>query len=497
MGIVARQSIRNCIWSNWGVLIGSVYMFFLVPRAFDQNPAQWGLIQLIIYFNQILLPVALLSIPTTILKFFPGFKAKGKENNLISSSIFLATLAVILISICFILYENFLGNNSVREPLFHKYHLVIIPMLFCSVYFEIFSAWSKVHMQSTVPNFLKDPLLKTWNFLIITLFYLSLIEFHLFLLLYFVIYLLQSILSILYAYKLNKYHLSFSIKNLKNTFLREHYTFMGFTIMGVATYTLMNKIDVLMLSGLAGLEQVSYYSIGLAIVAFIQLPEKSISAISVPTLSHLLNANKIGEINILYKKTSINQLLFSSYIFLAIWLNISNVSDIIGEKFGNIEYVVLFLGTAKLIDVVTGLNGPLIAMSKYYKYAFILQLFLLVLLVISNFIFIPVYGINGAAFASFISLLVYNAVKTYFVYHHYKILPFSFKTILVIIIGGVSYYSIKYLIHADGLWLDLLLKSITFSLLFFLLAIALNASRDFTLQVMTLFNNKMGKGKKQ
>jgi len=240
----------------------------------------------------------------------------------------------------------------------------------------------------------------------------------------------------------------------------------------------MNKIDILMIGKMQSLEYVSYYSVALAVIAFIQLPEKSISAISVPSLSHFLNNGDMKNIKNLYKKTSLNQFILSAFIFLGIWVNIDNVTLYLGEKFGNIEYVILFLGLAKLVDVLTGLNGPLIAMSKHYKIAFWLQIFLVILLFTSNLILIPIYGINGAAFGSFLSICIYNFMKTIYVYNKYKIWPFTWNTAGAIVIASLSLILIKLIPDHPNFWLDLVIKSVALTVLYFLLIIGFRISED-------------------
>ena len=480
MGNIARQSIRNFFWSNWGIIIGSIYTFALVPKAFNDRPELWGLIQLLIYYSQILLSVVLLSIPTIILRYYPRFSQKGEKNEFFSASLMLLLAAILAVSLIFAIIGKPLGESRGNEGLYAQYFWIIIPVLFFSALFELYTAWSKAQLKSTVPNFLKESFIKTWNFVVIVLYFYQLIGFQVFLLLYFAVYVVQFYLIWQYTNKTEKITIIPKLGLVKEVYSKEIYSFMGFNILGIATYTLMSKIDILMIGKIQNLEYVSYYSVALAIIAFIQLPEKSISAISVPSLSHFLNNNDTEGIRNLYRKTSLNQFILSAYIFLGVWLNIHHITQYLGAKFGNIEYVVLFLGLAKLVDVITGLNGPLISMSKYYKIAFWMQIFLVILLFITNLILIPIYGINGAAFGSFLSICIYNFMKTVYVYRKYGIWPFTRDTLWALLIAGVSFTLISLIPVMPNFWLDLLLRSAALTLLYFMLIIGFGISEDIT-----------------
>ncbi len=478
MGIVARQSIKNFVWSNLGILLGAIYTFLIIPKVFDDNPAQWGLIQLIIYYTQILLPFTLLSIPSIIIKFYPGFKKQEKSNHLYSLSLIIVTTSFLLVATLFTIFRNHLISDEESIENLSKYTLIVIPILLFSSMFEVFAVWSKVNLKSTLPYFLKDSFLKIWSFLVVLIFYFHWISFNTLIILYFSIYVVQTFLMFTYIKKKESIRFKINRSILINTFRKEHLSFMVFSVMGTATFTLMNKVDVLMIGKMLSLQEVAFYSIGLALVAFVQLPEKSISAISVPTLSYLLEKDDKDGIRSLYKKTSITQLVISSFIFIGIWINMHNISAYLGPKFGNIEYVVLFLGLAKIVDVLTGLNGPLIGISKYYRSALVMQLILVAIVVSTNLIFIPRYGINGAAFASFISLSLYNIIKTVFVYTKYRMWPFSIKSVLAISIGLVALGVNRIVPEFDGFWIDIVLRSLIFSVLFISLVLGLRISED-------------------
>ena len=61
--------------------------------------------------------------------------------------------------------------------------------------------------------------------------------------------------------------------------------------------------------------------------------------------------------------------------------------------------VVILVGLAKLINLLFSLNDGIISMSKYYRFNMLLTLFLGLLMIGSDIILIPKYGLIGAAAA--------------------------------------------------------------------------------------------------
>ena len=79
MGIIAKQSIKNTIFSYLGIVVGALYTLFLIPKVFNQNPDQWGLIQLFSSFIMLFMPFALLGFPNIVIKFWSKYSDEEKN----------------------------------------------------------------------------------------------------------------------------------------------------------------------------------------------------------------------------------------------------------------------------------------------------------------------------------------------------------------------------------------------------------------------------------
>jgi O-antigen/teichoic acid export membrane protein len=183
----------------------------------------------------------------------------------------------------------------------------------------------------------------------------------------------------------------------------------------------------------------------------IEIPKRSITQISAPLISQAIKSEEMDKVLELYRKTSIHQLLAGTYIFLGIWCNIDLVFARIpkGEVYQQGKYVVAFLGLSKLIDMSTGAYAEIMMYSRYYRFSMITMILLAVLTIGTNYLFIPIYGINGAAFAAALSIFLFTVVKVWFLWAKFRIQPFTVQTLYALLMVVVIYLLVR-LMPAPG-----------------------------------------------
>jgi O-antigen/teichoic acid export membrane protein len=432
MGKIKSQGIVNTIWTYFGIAAGGVYSIFIIPRAFAQNPEYWGLVQFMVYYMQVFLPLAQLGMPNTIIRFF----SKTKTRELPNFYAFIVTLTFFVTLIVSILYFQFgasLANAENRE-LFTGHYVWLIPMLIGASFFETFSAISKAGLKSKVPVFLKESFPKLYTLVLITSYWLIPFSFKIFLILYSAIYILQFIIMLGYLIAKFNFRLSFSSGFFSSTLVRQMYPYMFLSVFVTSTALWSVKIDILMIGYMIDLQQVAYYSIALYMATLIIIPFRSMSSIATPMVAGYWTNNQQEEINTVLKKVSEISLVVGSFIFLALWYNIEWIMHILGNKFGDIKWVFFVIGLSRLIDSMFSINGGVILTSKYYKIDFIFQSVLVITSILLNFWLIPLYHLEGAALATLIALIIYNLMKWVFLVKKFKFSPFSRSTSIALIL---------------------------------------------------------------
>ena len=202
---------------------------------------------------------------------------------------------------------------------------------------------------------------------------------------------------------------------------------------------IVTRLDMLMIGYLLDLEQVAFYTLAFYIGNAIAIPGRSVISISVPLIYKAWENQDFKEIDLIYSKSAINQLIVSGLLFLVVWLNIDEVLSLLPEKFSYGKWVVFYIGLAQLVNMSCGVNGAIIVNSKYYKFDLYTNLILLFITVLLNFLLIPIFGINGAAMATAVSIVLFNLIRIIIIYYKMKIQPFSKKTLITVLILFLIY----------------------------------------------------------
>ena len=481
MGIIIKQSIKNSIYSYSGILLGAIYTIFLIPKVFDQNPDEWGLIQLLGSYVLLFMPFALLGFPQIIIKFWPNYSESNKRG----FTLFLFTLTsvgIILFSgVLFIFKESLFFSSSNENSLMRTYHLYFFVFFGLHTLFYFFLYFARVFYKTSFPTFLKDTFIKFWTFLLVVLYWQKFISFDMFFKLYLSGYAMQLLMIYIYLKKNTEYSFSFDFSFFKDiSSIKSVLTYGFFSLLTGGATVFVARIDILMINKYIDLSSVAYYSVAMFFITALQVPVRSLATIAVPILSDNLHKKKFENVKDIYSKTAINLLLISSFILLLIVMNIQEFMFLLGEKFGQIKYVILILGIAKIYEIINALNSNIIIISKYYKYDIIFQVAQLIITVISNLIFIPIYGINGAALATGITIVLNTTVKGLFVYKKYKLHPYSYNTLKVMLIMACSILGTIFIPEIINVYFTIGIKILSISLIYFILTLMLNVSNEMS-----------------
>jgi O-antigen/teichoic acid export membrane protein len=140
--------------------------------------------------------------------------------------------------------------------------------------------------------------------------------------------------------------------------------------------------------------------------------------------------------------------------------------------------VVFLIGLGKLFDVAFSINSEILVFSKFYRFNLILTIAMSALIILLNLIMIPIYGIEGAAGASAIVMLLFNLVKYMFLKIRLGLEPFSRETLKILGVGILTFNSAR-LINLDGSSIDkLILNSFFVFVIFLMWSLIFRAGRE-------------------
>lgn len=464
MGVIIRQSIRASIFSYLGAIIGYVNVLWLYPYFLEAN--QIGLLGLIQSSSYLLATFGQVGMGSTLVKFFPELK---HQKGLMGAILLIAHLGFIAIVILILVFQNVIVDYfSKQSPLFIEYFQLALIVTYLLVLFQVLEAFCRSILEIGLPTFLRDIGLRTLTTLSIILYGFQLISFHWLIWSLALIYGLTTLVLFLYLKWEKGLTISVDFSFINKKRLRSILNFGFYTLLGAGGTQIILQIDRIMVSGSLGLTETGIYTIAFFIGTVIELPKRAIAQLSMSLLAQNFKEGDMEAVKKLYAQTSINQFIIGALLLLGIWCNLDNVyqfvpnSDIYQKGF----YVVLFIGLGKLSDMLFGANGEIIVMSKFYRFNVVAVLSLALLTIAFNQWLIPIYGIEGAALASLLAMTLFNLSKYVFVWIKLGIQPFTYKTVILIIIIGITYW-IQWLIPAfSSALLDLSLRSLIITAFF-------------------------------
>jgi O-antigen/teichoic acid export membrane protein len=340
----------------------------------------------------------------------------------------------------------------------------------------VFYAWSRVQMQSVFGNFMKEVFHRIGTTILLFCLYYNLINVEELIYSIVGVYLLRMVIMAINAFSLRHPVLKFhKFKSLSKVL-----KYTALIIVAGSVANLILEIDKFMLGYYVDIEKVAYYGVAIYIASVIGVPLRSLHQIISPVTAKLLNEKDTVELKKLYQKSSLNLYIISGFIFLLIILNINELYLLIPEKFSGGLVIVIMIGVAKLMDSILGNNNAILFNSDYYRMVLLLGIFLVVTTIGFNMIFIPLFGINGAAFATFIAVLLYNLAKILFVQYAFKMTPFTidtFKTTILIIASVLVFYFWEFPFHSI---INIGLKTVLFTSFYGFIVYNFSFSDDIT-----------------
>ena len=482
MGIVARQSILSTILLYAGAIIGYINILYFFPRFLSTD--QIGTVRTIQDMAALFVPIAQFGLTQSLIRFFPKLGlAESKRSGFLSLILLLGVVGYAIFYLLFQVFsssiESYFSTNAAEIV---TYFPIVLGITFLLLIYNLLVAYCQSLLNIVAPNFIKDVLFRVVIAALLLMYFYDVVNFDELMKLLLAAYGLMtlSILSFLAGRGELKLSLDFSF--LSGPILRQMLIYALFSLFGASGMLIIGKIDSMMVTGMLGTSLNGVYTTVFYIAVVIELPKRAINQISLPLVSRAFEKDDINSIRTLYKQTSINQLIVGTLLFLGIWINMDNIFALMpnGEQFEVGKWVVLFIGLGRIMDMMAGINSEIIVMSRYYKFNMVLLGLLAISTILLNLWLIPIYGINGAAIGSATALVLFNLAKFIFLKWKYNIQPLSVSTLIVLILGAVGYFVSELIPQLDNTFIDLIIRSAIFFIIFFSGLIIFKPSPEIT-----------------
>lgn len=291
-------------------------------------------------------------------------------------------------------------------------------------------------MKVALGNSMREIVLRLGNIVLILAFFLQWIDFHQFVIGTVLVHLLPVSLLFYFSMKTKGFGFSLNWRIFSRVELKSIVHYSWYHMLLMVSLSLTGTLDILLLAPLSpnGLADVATYNFALFLISILTIPYKAMSGAAFPRLNQAY-VDQDPNLESLFQRSSINMQIAAMGMWVVVVCNLHNAVAILPPEYAALAPCVLILSIGRMIDMATGLNTELISISNYYKFTFYLSLALLVAIVVFNRIFIPHYGLFGAAWVSSLTLAVFNVCKMIFLYRKLGLSPISKQTGLIALVG--------------------------------------------------------------
>ncbi len=477
MGIVARQSIKGTIATYIGVAVGIVTTFFIQTKALE--PEQIGLIDVLLQCSILLSGLAQLGTNSSAMRYYPFFKDEEHRDH----GFFGWTLLVPFIGFVVFLLLFFLFKGSVVEffskdsSMFGNYVNFVIPLAFFLLYISVFETNSNLLLRIVLPKFIREVGLRVATLVVYLLYFYKVIDFDGVIIGFCVFYGLATLINIVYLFSLKRVSFKIEWKYVKPQLRRDFMFYTLFMITAALAGNVIPMLSKFFVAGLTGFRLAGIFTIATNIAALVEMPYRSLGAISRPHISEAMANQNVARADSLCKNVALHQFVAGSFVFFLIWTNIDFIFNLLpnGDIYRLGKWAVLLLSLGRLFYSTFAVATTALSYSKYYYYSLLFTIFLAGMSLLLNSWLVPKYDINGGAASYALSYAVYTVLLLVFIRWKVGVLPLSGKMfpvlVIVLVLFGLNWAWVSLLTpwfaemftkSVYGLLIDAVLKSLLF-----------------------------------
>ena len=477
MSNIRKHSIYGTIYSYVGVILGFVVNLLIYPNVFSTEEV--GLFTLLVAYAGIMASFAGLGFNMVGIKIFPIFRDKETKNHgFLGLVLLINILGFILVSAFFYFFNSWIIDpDDLKNIFFLEYADYIYLILLFYVLFLVFDLYYRVLYNSSIGILYKDIIQRLLIIISFLLYYFEILSFSETVLAYVLANVLPAILLMFSLMKDGKFHLSFNFKFLDRKKINEiiHLNIHGVLLSFASVIAL--RLDAIMIHQMKDLSSVGIYFVTFNVATLILIPYRTMGKVGSIVISDAYKAKDYTLIEQISSKSSITLFLLGTILLLGIWGNVDTIFFLLKKEYKVGMYVILLIGIANLIETSIGISSQLLFYAGKHKDLTLIMYVYLGLLFILNLIFIPIYGIIGAAIATMSAKIIATFLKWITIKKQLKVQPIGYNHLIILSLG-LSIYFISQWIQLGNPWLNFIIRSGFMVLTFFIPLYFLKISQD-------------------
>ena len=354
-----------------------------------------------------------LGFDTATLRFVAEYNARGEKEKV--AIVLNRIMKIVLPASIFLSVLMFLYSPFIAEYIFHKEHLVpyfriisiaLFPMILTSISSSSLQGLKKIKIYAFVGN-MSNQLFGIIALLVMLNFFTR--DASAVLIAYGIASILTALVAILFLNRYIRIQEILSPKKTDEVFKLSKLLSVSFPMfLSSSMFLVMSWTDTIMLGIFRTEADVGVYNVAMRLSGITSIMLTSINSIAAPKFAEFYGTGNMDGL----KETvrySTRMIFWTSFpILLILFIFPSSILGIFGQEFRAGIYALMFLTLGQFINSVSGSVGYILQMTGK-QYIFRNIIFTAAFInIIFNYFLIPVYGINGAAFASMVSMAFWN-----------------------------------------------------------------------------------------
>ena len=464
MGVINRQTIKSVIYTYAGTVLGFITVGILFPIYLTTS--EIGALNLVNRWSMMIMQIGTLGFPVAMIKYFPYYKNKEKKHHgFLFISLIIGVIGFLITTgILLIFNDAIIENENEKSPLFSQYFNYIYLVTFFYLFFYILDTYSKAIYQSSASVLLREFVQRIIIIVLTGAFIGKLIGFDDYAILYFITICTPTLFLFMFLWVKKEIHLTPNFEIFRSEHKNSIIKRSAFGLISGLGISGLLSIDVIMLNEYLGESSAGVYTTVFYFAALILIPFRAFGRLAGNLIAEAIKENDHKRLKKVYYNSCLTQFIIGTILLALMLVNMDNIFTFLKPEFKAAYYVILIVGAGNLFEMATGFNHSIIDYSKYYRFGAYFVGLLIICTIVFNMIFIPIMEINGAAVGTALSLIVFNLVKTIFVYRKYKLWPFNMNFIWVLLLATILISVVWIIPNVSNIYFNMLFKS---SLLFF------------------------------
>lgn len=445
MGVIAKQSIKGTIVTYLGVAVGFVTTFFVITRFLTAE--EIGLARVLIDAGTLFVGLAQLGTSASILRFYPYFVspvsldsqrnrqgcggesggycahngaerypdaqwAERDEHGFFFWTMVVPVVGFLLVALlfltCYTPLSRWFGEKS---PLFVNYYYFVLPLAFFMLYQAVFETNANVRMHIVVPRAVRELLTRIGMLVVYLLYAFDVLTMDGFVWALVGVYALAALCNAAYLFSLGGISIKpdFAYLRQNKPLVRKYLYYTAFLILSAVVSVLAPTLSSFFITAEMGLNYTGIFAIATYMAVLVSIPYRSLTAIASPQLSMAIKDNNRQEAGKLIAQVSGNLMLVGGLILAVIWVNIDLIFALLphGDTYAVARRTVLLLGIGQLFVATFQFALTALSYSRFYPLSLLFSFILTALALLLNNLFIPRWGMDGAALATLLSQVTY------------------------------------------------------------------------------------------